>query len=155
MASLRGDTTTSKSKQGQIPVEQKCPRVVVQNSAELRGMTMLPSVGIRRILTVKYGMPLRAIPPHPEERQSQREFKENNGAGSAQSLCSQGSWNGGIKVAEAAAVAGEPMEGGDATVTMIMTTWNIGDPTVCHGKDSCGYDDDGEQCLEAMTRSGA
>ncbi len=31
-------------------------------------------------------------------------------------------------MAEAAAVAGEPMEGGDATVTMIMTTWNVGDP---------------------------
>ncbi len=31
-------------------------------------------------------------------------------------------------MAEAAAVAGEPMEGGDATVTMILTTWNVGDP---------------------------
>ncbi len=32
-------------------------------------------------------------------------------------------------MAEAAAVAGKPMEGGEATVTMIMTTWNVGDPT--------------------------
>jgi hypothetical protein len=71
----------------------------------------------------------RVIPPHPEERQRQGKFEENGGVGkSAQSLCGRGSWNGGIIVAEAAAVTGELMEGGDV-VTMIMMTWNVGDPT--------------------------
>ncbi len=34
---MRGDTTNSQSKQGQIPVEQKGPRVVVRNPAGVEG----------------------------------------------------------------------------------------------------------------------
>jgi hypothetical protein len=49
---------------------------------------------------------------------------------SPQSLCSRGSWNRGITVAEAAAVEGEPTEGGDVVVMRIMATWNVGDPWV-------------------------
>ncbi len=78
---MRGDTTTSQSKRGHIPVEQKGPPVIVRNPAASRGMTMLPSVGNRRVLTVKYRMPLRVIPPHLEERRRRREFEENGGAG--------------------------------------------------------------------------
>jgi hypothetical protein len=58
-----------------------------------------------------------------------------------QSLYSRGSWNGGITVAEAVAVEGEPTEGGDVLVMGIMMTWNVGDP---NGRDDLGYDDDGE-----------
>jgi hypothetical protein len=56
-------------------------RVVVRNQAASRGMTMLPSAGLRRVLAVKHRMPSRVIPSHLEERRRRREFEENGGAG--------------------------------------------------------------------------
>jgi hypothetical protein len=58
-------------------------------------------------------------------------------------------------VAEEAAVIGEPTEGGGCPGNNDYGNLEHWRPHGCQSRDSCRYDDDREQCPEAMAWRGA